>query len=202
MKKLLTVALTVIMGAAFMYMPAVSFADEVEEQAADQPQQEEQLTEEPQEEQSLEQSQRDLIVEAAKSQVGFIKGDGEDPFTLQARDLGYSATQGWCGRFVWWCFYSTGIDRAYYNGMYTGSPQKMMEWAEENDLFIEKSEAQPGDILIKMYAADSPHAGIIECVDEDGTIHSIERNHYQCEDGVYSFTRPDTDYIIRPQYGE
>jgi len=84
--------------------------------------------------------------------------------------------------------------------MFTGSPQKLIDWASENGLFVTKDQAQPGDILIRMYDGNSPHAGIIESVDEEGNIHSIERNHYNGGDGVYRFTRPDTEYIIRPKY--
>ena len=189
MKRILTIVLTVAMGAAFIYVPAVSFAEE-------QP-----MELQIQQELTVEQIQRSQVVEAAQSQMGYLKGEGEDIYTLKARELGHSAEMGWCGRFVWWCFYTTDNMSAYYAGKYTGSPRKMLEWAAENDLLIDAEQAQPGDILIKMYTADSPHAGIIESIDEDGTIHTIERNHYQCEDGVYQMTRPYADYIIRPQYG-
>ncbi len=189
MKRILTILVTVIIGTVFTYVPAVSFAAEQEIQ----PQTQEELT--------VEQIQRNQVLEAAQSQVGYLKGEGADKYTLEARSLGYSATKGWCGRFVWWCFYTTDNASAYYDGAFTGSPRKMINWAAENDLLIDKSEAQPGDILIKMYEENSPHAGIIESIDSDGTIHTIERNHYKCEDGVYHFTRPDADYFIRPQYG-
>ncbi|MBE6045183.1 MAG: CHAP domain-containing protein [Clostridiales bacterium] len=189
MKNILTILVTVMMGAAFIYVPAVSFAAE------------QTIEPETQQELTVEQIQRNQVVETAKSQVGYLKGEGDDKYTLEARALGHSATQGWCGRFVWWCFYTTDNASAYYDGMFTGSPRKLIDWASENDLLIDKSQAQPGDILIKMYEENSPHAGIIESIDSDGTIHTIERNHYKCEDGVYQFTRPAADYFIRPQYG-
>lgn len=185
MKKIITIALTVMMWTAFIYVPAVSFALEEDDGYL----------------QELS-TQREQVVEAAQSQAGYLKGEGDDIYTLKARELGYSAEKGWCGRFVWWCFYTTDNTSAYYNGMFTGSPRKVMEWAEENDLFIEQSEAQPGDIIIKYYDEDSPHAGLIEKVDDDGTLHTLERNHYKCEDGVYRMTRANVDYIIRPQYDE
>ena len=187
MKKLLVIILTAIMGTSFLCVPGVAYG--TEEATDEQPQ-------------SVEQMQREQVVAAAQSQEGYLKGEGEDIYTLEAKKLGYSAHSGWCGRFVWWCFFTTNNASAYNNGMYTGSPTRMLEWASDNDLLVDKSEAQPGDIMIKIYSQQSPHAGIIESIDEDGTIHTIERNHYKRDDGVYRFTRPYADYFISPQYGE
>ena len=220
MKRIWTIMFSVIMGAAFLFVPAVSFGAEEDAYQTDetaviaeeeaQPADQEVVTEEPAAEEpaadeqaaDMEQLQRNQVVEAAQSQEGYLKGDGDDVYTLKARELGYSAVNGWCGRFVWWCFYTTGNASAYYDGAYTGSPQKLIDWARANDRLIDSSQALPGDIMIKMYTGNTPHAGIIESIDSDGTIHSIERNHYKRDDGVYRFTRPGADYIIRPQYGE
>jgi len=196
MKKILTAALMVIMGAAFLYVPADVFAVE-DVQAGTETAVQEEAQAQPSDEQM---AKREQVLEKARSQEGYLRGGGDDIYTLAARELGYSAVNGWCGRFVWWCFYTTGNESAYYDGMFTGSPQKLIDWASENGLFVTKDQAQPGDILIRMYDGNSPHAGIIESVDEEGNIHSIERNHYNGGDGVYRFTRPDTEYIIRPKY--
>ena len=84
MKKVLTIIVTVMMGAVFMYVPAVSFATE---QTMEVQTQQEWTVEQTQQEWTVEQTQRDQVVEAAKSQVGYLKGDGDDKYTPNGAGL-------------------------------------------------------------------------------------------------------------------
>lgn len=139
------------------------------------------------------------VIDMAISQVGYLKGDGTDKYTACARSLGHSATAGWCGRFVWWCFYKTGNKVAYYNGNFTGNPTKIKNWGEKAGLLISASNAQPGDIFVNLPKGKTHHTGLIEYVDSSG-IHTIERNHSIGKDGVRRLTRKSVQYVIRPKY--
>lgn len=141
------------------------------------------------------------VIDLAISQVGYLKGSGTDKYTLYARSQGHSATNGWCGRFVWWCFEQSGNKAAYYSGGFTGNPTYIKNWAEKNKLIIDVSQAQPGDIFVNLPKGGTHHAGLIEYVDSEG-IHTIERDHFHGKDGVRRLTRKSVQYVIRPQYNK
>jgi hypothetical protein len=93
-------------------------------------------------------------VAAARTQIGqaeFPPGSNESPRIAEYRSAVQGAVVGpWCADFASWCAAQAGAPLGE-NG--EGSPQ-------------------PGDLIVW----GSDHVGLIESVDPDGTIHTIEGN--------------------------
>lgn len=176
MRKTLCILLSLLLACTIFCIPCLSFADKIDETPAG------------------------VVINTAKEEVGYVK-DGTDKYTLAARKLNYGAGAGWCGRFVWWCFYTSGNKEAYYGGKFSGNPTKLRDWAVKNDKVISKEKARPGDIFIIIPKSGTHHTGLIEYVDSNGKIHTIERYHTSKKpDGVYRVTRKSVGYIVRPEY--
>lgn len=77
----------------------------------------------------------------------------------------------WCASFVSWCY--KGNDVFGYSPSVTG----IMQAAQKKGLYAAKGSYAPkaGDVMIQKSNGAS-HTGIVESVDPDGTIHTIEGN--------------------------
>jgi len=85
----------------------------------------------------------------------------------------------WCAYFVSWLAKTAGAPvGAGGNG--TGYVPTLEAWGKQEGRFVEfgKQTPQPGDIAIIDWGGDgtADHTGIVEKVDTDGTIHTIEGN--------------------------
>ncbi len=116
-------------------------------------------------------------VAAARTQVGqaeFPPGSNESPRIAEYRSAVQGAVVGpWCADFASWCAAQAGIPLGE-NGEGFQSVGALWEWAERSGRAIPASEGSPapGDLIVW----GSEHVGIIESVDPDGTIHTIEGN--------------------------
>ena len=116
-------------------------------------------------------------VEAARTQIGqaeFPPGSNESPRIAEYRSAVQGAVVGpWCADFASWCAAQAGIPLGE-NGEGFQSVGALWEWAERSGRAIPASEGSPapGDLIVW----GSEHVGIIESVDPDGTIHTIEGN--------------------------
>ncbi len=116
-------------------------------------------------------------VAAARSQVGqaeFPPGSNESPRIAEYRGAVQGAVVGpWCADFASWCAAQAGIPLGE-NGEGFQSVGALWEWAEAGGRAIPADEGSPapGDLIV--WGAD--HVGLIEAVDPDGTIHTIEGN--------------------------
>jgi hypothetical protein len=79
----------------------------------------------------------------------------------------------WCADFASWCAAQAGIPLGE-NGEGFQSVGSLWEWAERSGRAIPAGEGTPapGDLIVW----GSEHVGIVESVDPDGTIHTIEGN--------------------------
>lgn len=116
-------------------------------------------------------------VAAARTQVGqaeFPPGSNESPRITEYRSAVQGAVVGpWCADFASWCAAQAGIPLGE-NGEGFQSVGALWEWAEGSGRAIPASAGppQPGDLIVW----GSEHVGIVESVDPDGTIHTIEGN--------------------------
>jgi hypothetical protein len=116
-------------------------------------------------------------VEAARSQVGVTEqppGSNEGPQIATYREAVQGATVGpWCAYFVSWAARQAGVPLGEH-GEGFGSVSALWEWAERSGRAIPASAGppQPGDLIVW----GGEHVGIVEAVDSDGTIHTIEGN--------------------------
>jgi hypothetical protein len=116
-------------------------------------------------------------VAAARSQVGQAEmppGSNESPRIAEYRGAVQGAVVGpWCADFASWCAAQAGIPLGE-EGEGFQSVGALWEWAEASGRAIPASEGppRPGDLIVW----GSEHVGIVEAVDPDGTIHTIEGN--------------------------
>jgi hypothetical protein len=86
----------------------------------------------------------------------------------------------WCAYFVSWLAKSAGAPiGAGGNG--TGYVPTLEAWGKQENRFVEHGQAtrpSPGDIVIFDWGGDgvADHTGIVERVDPDGRVHTIEGN--------------------------
>jgi hypothetical protein len=116
-------------------------------------------------------------VAAARTQVGQAEmppGSNDSPRIAEYRGAVQGAVVGpWCADFASWCAAQAGIPLGE-NGEGFQSVGAIWEWAERTGRAIPASEGspRPGDLIVW----GSDHVGIVEAVDPDGTIHTIEGN--------------------------
>jgi len=116
-------------------------------------------------------------VAVARTQVGqaeFPPGSNESPRIAEYRGAVQGAVVGpWCADFASWCAAQAGIPLGE-NGEGFQSVGALWEWAEADGRAIPADEGAPapGDLIVW----GSDHVGLIEAVDPDGTIHTIEGN--------------------------
>lgn len=116
-------------------------------------------------------------VEAARGEVGQAEqppGSNDSPRIAEYRSAVAGAGVGpWCAYFVSWCARQAGVPLGEH-GEGFGSVSALWEWAEHSGRAIPASAGppQPGDLIVW----GGEHVGIVESVDPDGTIHTIEGN--------------------------
>jgi hypothetical protein len=116
-------------------------------------------------------------VAAARTQVGQAEmppGSNDSPRIAEYRSAVAGSVVGpWCADFASWSAAQAGIPLGE-NGEGFQSVGALWEWAEGSGRAIPASAGspQPGDLIVW----GSDHVGIVEAVDPDGTIHTIEGN--------------------------
>jgi hypothetical protein len=116
-------------------------------------------------------------VAAARTQVGQAEmppGSNESPRIAEYRGAVQGAVVGpWCADFASWCAAQAGIPLGE-NGEGFQGVGALWEWAEGSGRAIpaDAGSPAPGDLIVW----GSDHVGIVEAVDPDGTIHTIEGN--------------------------
>ncbi len=83
----------------------------------------------------------------------------------------------WCCAFIWWVFQQAGASTLFFNGQKTAyCPTLMDDFRKKSRFFT--SGFKPGDIVFfgKTKNGTATHVGIIEDVNADGTVTTIEGN--------------------------
>jgi hypothetical protein len=117
------------------------------------------------------------VVEAARSQVGQAEmppGSNDSPEIAEYRGAVDGAVVGpWCADFASWCARQAGAPLGE-NGEGFQSVEALYQWAERSGRAVpaEAGPPRPGDLIVW----GDEHVGIVEAVDPDGAIHTIEGN--------------------------
>jgi hypothetical protein len=117
------------------------------------------------------------MVAAARTQVGqaeIPRGSNESPRITEYRGAVQGAVVGpWCADFASWSAAQAGIPLGE-NGEGFQSVASLWSWAESSGRAVPASTGTPEAGNLIVWGSD--HVGIIESVDPDGTIHTIEGN--------------------------
>ncbi|HEY0278648.1 MAG TPA: CHAP domain-containing protein [Solirubrobacterales bacterium] len=116
-------------------------------------------------------------IEAARTQVGQAEmppGSNDSPRIAEYRSAVQGAVVGpWCADFASWCAAQAGTPLGV-DGEGFQSVSALWSWAESSGRAVPAASGAPeaGDLIVW----GGEHVGLIESVDPDGTIHTIEGN--------------------------
>jgi CHAP domain len=117
------------------------------------------------------------IVAAAEGEVGQAEqppGSNDSPRIAQYRQATAGSGVGpWCAYFVSWAARQAGVPLGD-QGQGFGSVSAVTQWAQQSGKFYAPGTQtpQPGDLIMW----GGRHIGIVESVDANGSIHTIEGN--------------------------
>ena len=122
-------------------------------------------------------------LDAARSQLGVTEqppgsNDGPDIASYRGAVAGSYAGAPWCAYFVSWCAAQAGAPIGD-GGTGLGSVEAVTAWAQRTGRFT--TEPAPGELIL----FGGRHIGIVESVNADGTLTTIEGN---TSDGVHRRT--------------
>lgn len=114
----------------------------------------------------------------------------------------------WCAVFCWWIFLHSNASGLYYDGKKTALCQTLADWFRQKGLW-HTTNPQPGDIVFFKFGSNNrytDHVGIVEKINPDGTIGTIEGNTSTKDqnNGGMVMRRTRKSNIVgygRPQYG-
>lgn len=127
------------------------------------------------------------IVAAAATQIGQAEeppgsNDGPAIATYRSAVAGAQAGEPWCAYFVSWAAREAGKPLGD-GGQGIGSVAGIENWASQNGRLLPSNAIpQPGDLIL----FGTRHVGIVESVNADGTLTTIEGNH---QNAVQQVTR-------------
>src|ERR1700754_2826762 len=116
-------------------------------------------------------------IEAARTQIGQAEmppGSNDSPRIAEYRSAVQGAVVGpWCADFASWCAAQAGTPLGE-NGEGFQSVSSLWSWAEGSGRAVPAASGTPeaGDLIVW----GGEHVGLVESVDPDGTIHTIEGN--------------------------
>ena len=116
------------------------------------------------------------IVKAAEGEVGVAEqppGSNDSPRIAQYRQATAGSGVGpWCAYFTSWAARQAGVPLGDH-GQGFGAVASVWQWAQQSHKALPAgSKPAPGDLIVW----GSEHIGIVESVDPNGTIHTIEGN--------------------------
>jgi hypothetical protein len=119
-------------------------------------------------------------LEIAITQLGVVevpKGSNRGPEVdeyIKSVGLNPTGKYSWCMAFVYWCHEKAALSLGAPNPMLkTGGV--MMQYNKRKDTNGNKT-PMPGDVFIMDYGKGLGHTGIVESVNTDGTVSTIEGN--------------------------
>lgn len=152
------------------------------------------------------------LLETAQSQLGVSEEpSGSNCVRYNTDYYGREVSGGaypWCCVFVWWCFRTAGMQEQFYDGGRTASCGTLAAYARRGGRFVEY-DYRPGDLVFFRFTGTAiEHIGIVEQVNADGSLTTIEGNTGADSDAnggqVQRRIRP-VRYAVgayRPEYGE
>jgi Bacterial tandem repeat domain 1/CHAP domain len=132
----------------------------------------------------------EAIVQTAIAQIGRDDGDCPAPGCFNGNG------GEWCSEFVSWVYNQAGapFTGGGAGGWLLSNTTKIRNWFSAHATYLDRSvswsgvEPQPGDyVFISRVGTDREHSGIVEYVDVDGALHTIEGNNAGRRVGRYVY---------------
>lgn len=110
------------------------------------------------------------MIAIAQSNLGANEADGS--YTK------FGEKGAWCAAFVNYVCKQANDGKDPFTGAAKGSHRvtDYVNWAKDNNRFVQADKAKPGDLITFQWSDGGRHIGIVESIDKDGTIHTIEGN--------------------------
>lgn len=121
---------------------------------------------------------RARVLELARSQVGGLEAGVDGGIATKYESFFGRGREAWCADFVSWVFSKAGSP---LNESYVPSVENQMR----KDGRWKKKDPQPGDLVLFDWERDGvpDHMGIVESVNSDGSLNTIEGNTVDPESG-------------------
>ena len=117
------------------------------------------------------------VMQTAQNQIGITENPpGSNNVVFNTDYYGQEVSgdaYSWCCVFVWWLFNKSGNGAAFYDGEKVARCGLVYNWAQNNGLFINSSEAKYGDIVL---FGDNEHIEVVVSNNGDGTFTTIGGN--------------------------
>ena len=125
-------------------------------------------------------SQLQTILDLARGEIGVAESPaGSNRVKYNTAYYGQvvsGANYPWCCVFLWWLFYEAGLSHLFYGGGKTASCGTLKAFAKQKEQLV-SAEYRPGDLLFLRFSGTAAqHIGLIERVNPDGTLTTIEGN--------------------------
>lgn len=125
----------------------------------------------------------DAALKVAQTQIRMMEkplgSNWGDPIENYISSVGINQPCAWCMCFMYWCFDQASKGMAIVNPL-TKTASVSHAWQVAYPLHkstdIASFEPQVGDVFIMEFKAGGGHTGIVESIDSDGTLHTIEGN--------------------------
>lgn len=125
----------------------------------------------------------DAALKVAQSQVGQKENPLGSNWGHPVQDFlaraGVDEAAAWCMAFMYWCFDEAAKGMVITNPL-TKTASVSHAWQvaypAHKSTAIPAYEPQAGDIFIMLFKTGGGHTGIVESVNEDGTLNTIEGN--------------------------
>lgn len=126
---------------------------------------------------------KDAALKVAQTQVGKMEDPLGSNWGHPVEDFlkycGLDEPAAWCMAFVYWCFGQASIRVGVVNPLSktaSVSHAWQVAYPQHKSVNLPGFTPQVGDIFIMQFKAGGGHTGIVESVDQDGTLHTIEGN--------------------------
>lgn len=121
----------------------------------------------------------DAALKVAQSQVGQMEkpvgSNWGHPVEDYLASTGLDEPAAWCMAFMYWCFGQASKGMAIVNPL-TKTASVSHAWQVAYPVHKIVSSPQIGDIFIMEFKAGGGHTGMVEFIESDGTLHTIEGN--------------------------
>jgi hypothetical protein len=125
----------------------------------------------------------DAALKVAQSQVGKMENplgsNWGDPVEYYLDSVDIEEPASWCMAFIYWCFNEACENLKITPNPLTKTGAVVHAWNvayPQHKFYVGKDTPQVGDIFIMEFTPIAGHTGIIESIDPDGTLHTIEGN--------------------------
>lgn len=125
-------------------------------------------------------SQLQTILDLARGEIGVTEAPPESNCVkYNTAYYGREVSGGsypWCCVFLWWIFDRAGLSRLFYGGGRTASCGTLETFSKKERQFVTVG-YRPGDLVFFRFSgAAVQHIGLVEQVNADGTLTTIEGN--------------------------